>query len=248
MTTSTRTRTTPATVTPATVATVETPADSANYPAGDAPAITFESARQAADMLSHAVTMVSETSDDDKATRGTLHVVALSCYRLHALAMASVKEGVTVLPSNYAATVASLVWRDATGNPKSPAVKERTAGQKALGEYISKFSRVAQDETFGIDMLCSVRDMANASKAITDGAKADKERGALLAEAEADDEFRFWLSAIPNADSSTLYRAIDLLAQSSVSITHAAAFMRAVTRASKFTPASATDENGEPWS
>lgn len=163
------------------------------------------------DALAAAVAAVSVATDTDTAARSALGTAAVARFVFHARRYMVTREGRAILPDNHRKAVAVMVWLDATGSPVAPGAKERTPGETSLGQFISRYTKVATDMDYGIDALTSHADANAAYKAIGEAASAAKANENSAAEALAviadDEAFQVWLGT-QKAELTTAFKHV----------------------------------------
>ena len=200
-----------ATLTPARIANV-TPARIA---ASVTPALAPVDTLSAPDALRAAIAAVDSASDSDTRSRGALKAATLARFSFHADRLSVELQGGAFLPSNLKSEAQSRVWRDATGESKPVPAKDRTAGQTSLGQYLSKFAKVATDLTYGgIAELVTVERVEDSFGAIGDAAKLQGERDKVRESDKVGRAFIAWRDALPSNDRAALTRVIELFAVS----------------------------------
>lgn len=117
--------------------------------------------------LADAIATVDASTGTDKRARGVLASLVLTEYVRIATKYARPVGGVRVLPSNHKGEVSAQLWLLATGNTKPVPAKERTAGETSLGQYLSRYGKVAADMANGLDALGSPEEANEAYKVIT---------------------------------------------------------------------------------
>jgi hypothetical protein len=150
-------------------------------------------------------------------------------YASHAARFTRDVQGARVLPDTFKSDVSALMWSDATGSRKPTPVAERTPGIKTFAQYLSRFATVATDTVFGVDALAD-DELARASyTAILDERKDDHKRDERTRASIAHDAYLAWVDSLPTGDRAALKRAVALLTDNSVGVTHAPAFVALVT-------------------
>lgn len=207
--------TTPATVTPATVH-------------GKTVALTSATQLDRPALLAAAIAAVDTSSATDTVAKGTLRDLALQSFRYHAAHLARDLHGVQVLPTNLKKVAQGLVWRDATGNDKPVKTDERTPGQTSLGQYLSKFAKVATDEVSGMAGLESLAVVDECATAIDTANKTADEADKRRQTANAVKLFGVWYDKLPHGDRAALDRVRELFAAGNGAGEHAATFAAAL--------------------
>ena len=129
--------------------------------------------------------------------------------------------------------VTALVWADATGVPRAVPAADRTAGQRALGTYLSRLMTVASDPAHGVDALADADSIAAAEKSRKDEKDARTAAKSVRDTAHALEDYRAWMDSIPSSDREAIRRAFDVLTGDSVALTHAPVFSAALAAAIK---------------
>jgi hypothetical protein len=110
-----------------------------------------------------------------------LERAALASFRDSAASLASSLDGREVLPRNLKGAAQAIVWRAATGHPVPVPAADRSAAERALGDYLSRFATVATNAGFGIASLTTPADVRRHAKDISAAAKESKDSEATRA-------------------------------------------------------------------
>ena len=129
--------------------------------------------------------------------------------------------------------ITALIWSDATGSRTAIPAADRTAGQRALGTYLSRLMTVASDPAHGVDALADADSIAAAEKSRKDEKDARTAEKSVRATAHALDDHRAWMNSLPSSDREAIRRAFDVLTGDSVALTHAPVFAAALAAAIK---------------
>lgn len=190
--------------------------------------------------LRAAIAAVDAATDADSTASATLEHVTRERFAFHAAKFArpvATRDGSTpcepfdVLPDDYKSAAQRLVWRDATGSDTPVPVKERTAGLKSLGQYLSRCARVATDVTYGgVAVLTDDSEYVEATEAIVDAAKVAKDAKELTLANTAAAEFTEWLDKLAGDKRAALKLVLAIFDGSdSVALTHRAAYVAKLT-------------------
>lgn len=207
----------------ATVTTLDTLATEAATDMPTPPAEALQAAMAAVD----AGTNVTDTA------AGTLKAITLARYAFHASALAIQHAGKPVLPSNLASAARNLVWRDATGDTVPVPAKERTPSQVSLGQYLSKFGKVATDLAYGVEHLSTVADVETASSEISDVVKQSRENSARILADKAGREYTAWFDALPSGTRAAIKATREAFAAGTPGAEFAPLFAEAIVNAAK---------------
>lgn len=110
-----------------------------------------------------------------------LERAALASFRDSAASLASSLEGREILPRNLKSAAQAIVWRAATGHPVPVPAADRSASERALGDYLSRFATVATSAGFGVASLTTPADVRRYAKDISAAAKESKDTEATRA-------------------------------------------------------------------
>jgi hypothetical protein len=143
-----------------------------------------------ADDFREALATASNAGADASYATATLQRYALARYRVAIDTLKNTTgaiEGVPVLRDSSKRDVSAIVWLEATGSLSAPAAKDRTSGETSLGQYLSKFGRVATDGDYGLAYLSGTAAVEEAYDAISKDSRDAKT-------AKEDRAFTVWLS------------------------------------------------------
>lgn len=156
------------------------------------------------------------TSSDAGATAciANLQAITLERYTFHAARYAETRDGIDVVPADVKRIVTARVWRDATGSDVPPTVEVRKTdkGLKSVGEYLSRFARVATNMAHGVSALETVDSFKVALEEITESDKSSRDKVARIEADALNREFVAWMDALPSSDRAALTRTIQLFA------------------------------------
>lgn len=170
--------------------------------------------------LAQAMTAVDTAGSANGRAVATLASIVLARFTQHATALAwqvvaaPGSDPIGILPKTSKSEVLASVWQDATGSRKAPATESRTASQKAVGQYLSRFARVATNMAYGLPGVADLATATESVKAIAASESDSRESAATIAARAAQVAYLAWLSG-QTQDVRQSFKSVETLLTSS---------------------------------